>query len=381
MISNHLTILSKNLEHYLPLYDNIILLGDFNSECTDLHMSEFCGTFNLASLIKDKTCFKSLDNPSCIDLILTNKPRSFQNSGVIETGLSDFHKLTITVLKTSFRKKPPKIISYRCYKKFSKVNFRHDLEFYISGINIYNTSNDDFVDAFMHILEAHAPTKQKYIRANDSPFITKELRKEHMLRSKLRNKYYKEKSNVSLLAYKKQRNKCVSLLRKVKKSFYRNLNPSIICDNKKFWKTVKPLFSAKVTTSQNITLIENNVIVDDDKHVSEIFNDFFSNVVTNLNIENITGPSNNNIIENDPVHKAISKYEKHPSVLKIKEYNSGTEHFSFLPTNLDSVTKEILALNRSKATPKDSIPTKIIMIIIEINRIRSRIIYFYRFTV
>ena len=181
-----------------------------------------------------------------------------------------------------------------------------------------------------------------------------------MLRSNLRNKFYRKKSAVSFLAYKKQRNKCVSLLRKVKKSFYMDLNPSIICDNKKFWKAVKPLFSSKVTTSQNITLIENNVIVDDDKLVSEIFNDFFSNVVTNLNIEHITGLSNNNIIENDPVLIAISKYDKHPSVLKIKEANGGTEHFSFLPTNLDSVNKEILALNRSKATTKDSIPTKII---------------------
>ena len=189
MLSNHLMILSKNLEHYQPFYDNIILLGDFNSECTDHCMTEFCSIFNLTSLIKEKTCFKSVENPSCIDLILTNRPQSFQNSSVIETGLSDFHKLTITVLKSSFRKKPPKVISYRSYKKFSNVNFRHDLESYVSGVDIYNISNDDFVDNFMQIVDTHAPIKQKYIRANNSPFITKELRKEHMFRAKLRNKF------------------------------------------------------------------------------------------------------------------------------------------------------------------------------------------------
>ena len=47
------------------------------------------------------TCFKNPDNPSRIDLILTNRSISFQNSGVIETGLSDFHKLVVTVMKTS----------------------------------------------------------------------------------------------------------------------------------------------------------------------------------------------------------------------------------------------------------------------------------------
>ena len=106
MIANHLTILSKNLEHYQ--YDNIILMGDFNSECTEHEMADFCCTYNLTSLIKEKTCFKSLVNTSCIDLILTNRPQSLQNSGAIETGLSDFHKLTITDLKTPFRKKHQK---------------------------------------------------------------------------------------------------------------------------------------------------------------------------------------------------------------------------------------------------------------------------------
>ena len=82
--------------------------------------------------------------------------------------MSDFYKLTITVLKTSFRKNPSKIIFYRSYKTFSKINFCHDLEYYISGIDIFNTFNDDFVNVFIHILNVHAPTKLKYVRANDS---------------------------------------------------------------------------------------------------------------------------------------------------------------------------------------------------------------------
>ena len=56
----------------------------------------------------------------------------------------------------------------------------------------------------MDILNKHAPLKQKYIRANDNPFVTEELRKEHMLRSRLRNKYYKDKTDASALGYKKQ---------------------------------------------------------------------------------------------------------------------------------------------------------------------------------
>ena len=51
----------------------------------------------------------------------TNKPKCFQNSQTVETGLSDCHKMTISVMKTFIRKQVPRIISYRDYKKFDNV--------------------------------------------------------------------------------------------------------------------------------------------------------------------------------------------------------------------------------------------------------------------
>ena len=51
-----------------------------------------------------------VDNPSCVDLILTNKSSYFQHSISIESGLSDFHKLTITMMKAGFQKLQPKIL-------------------------------------------------------------------------------------------------------------------------------------------------------------------------------------------------------------------------------------------------------------------------------
>ena len=89
-----------------------------------------------------------------------------------------------------------------------------------------------------------------------------------------------------------------------------------------------------MSCSQNITLIENNVTIDDDKVISETFNDFFSNVVINLNIENNSNFVNNNIEEVDPVLKVIRKYENPPSILKIKEAINELGHFTFHPTNL-----------------------------------------------
>lgn len=58
---------------------------------------------NLKSLINEPKCFKSVDNQSCIDLILTKHPKCFQNFCVFQTGISDFHKSTFTVLQRYVR--------------------------------------------------------------------------------------------------------------------------------------------------------------------------------------------------------------------------------------------------------------------------------------
>ena len=64
--------------------------------------------------------------------------------------------------------------------------------------------------------------------------------------------------------------------------------------------------------------------------------------------------------DSDPL-RAIIQYKNHPSILKIKDFDSTrTECFSFNPTNFESVVQEIMALNPSKAYPMESIPQKIL---------------------
>ena len=117
-IPNHLQRLRKSLDFYSAKYENAILIGDSNVSPEESHMETSCEFYGLKNLIKVPTCYQNPQNPSCIDLILTNSPLSFQSSGVIETGLSDFHKMTVTVIGTNFQKLDPKIIRYRDYRKY-----------------------------------------------------------------------------------------------------------------------------------------------------------------------------------------------------------------------------------------------------------------------
>ena len=103
--------------------DNFPIVGDFNSEMTECAMKNFCRAYHLLNLIKDPTCFKNPDKPSCIDLLLTHFLKSFLKSQTLETDLSDFHKSMLTVLKIHYKKQKPFVVTYRDYKNLSNECF------------------------------------------------------------------------------------------------------------------------------------------------------------------------------------------------------------------------------------------------------------------
>ena len=126
----------------------------------------------------------------------------------------------------------------------------------------------------MKTLNKHAPKKTKYVRGNHAPFMNREILRAIMKRTRLRNKFIKAKTAENKFAYNKQRNYCVSLLRKSKKSYFENLDEKKITDSKTFWKTVKPYLSDKTISGDKITLIENEDLLSDNQTIAETLNRF-----------------------------------------------------------------------------------------------------------
>ena len=79
---------------------NVYLLETLNTETSEPSIDSFVYQHELHNLVKEETFFKSVHSPSCIDLILTNNTMAFQNITTVFTGVSDFHKLVLIVLKT-----------------------------------------------------------------------------------------------------------------------------------------------------------------------------------------------------------------------------------------------------------------------------------------
>ena len=107
--------------------------------------------------------------------------------------------------------------------------------------------------------------KRKVVRANEAPFMNKEIKKVH---------HEKDTSKEYIFENTIRGNLCTRFIRRSKRNYYNNLDSTNLFDNKKFWNTVKPLFSEKTHTCHKITLIDDDNVVSDDKEIAEIVNEY-----------------------------------------------------------------------------------------------------------
>ena len=85
-------------------YRKILFFGDFNTEITEHYIGSVFYEHELSNLVKEKSCFKNMQYPSCIDLLLTNNTYALQQTMTVCSGISECHKLVMIVLKMSIPK-------------------------------------------------------------------------------------------------------------------------------------------------------------------------------------------------------------------------------------------------------------------------------------
>ena len=166
--------------------------------------------------------------------------------------------------------------------------------------------------------------------------MTKAYSKAIMQRIRFRNKFLKNPTDLNKVLYNKQRNYCVSLLRKEKKECFAKSNEKEITDNRKFWHTVKPFLSDKFKSKET--------------EVAKTFNDFFSNIVKNLEIPEYKCEDDlHNQFSGSPVLQSIMNYRTHLSINTICHFSQHNSSFYFSPVDKNTVLKEIKGLSANKA--------------------------------
>ena len=273
----------------------------------------------------------------------------FKHTGSCECGLSDFHHTFFTVKKGHYTRRKDKWITYRSYKHFQDQDYLDDVSripFHMC--DVFDDSDDAYWaynKLLRDVIDTHTPQKRKNIKASQPAFMNSSYRRELRKKSKLRTDYYKCRNSVTWELYRKQRNRCTALrCQSVKNYFHDKCSNGV--KNKDFWPTKKTFLTNKGFIDNNeITLVENNVLINDPGLVCETMNTFCTNITSGLGLPEITDPSNCNSV--NAIHDFVL-----PS-------NSA---FSFQPVPQESVAKKLKQLNGNKCTGPDLVPARLLKV-------------------
>ena len=145
-----------------------------------------------------------------------------------------------------------------------------------------------FIRIFQNILNKQAPLKQKKVRGNHAPFLTKDRSKAIMNKSKTRNKHLKWPSRENVLAMKSAKNFCNSLIKANKKIYFHKVTQKGFSNNKAFSNTIKPfLTSIGFLTSDSISLTQENETITNKKPITHSFNSHYVNIVKKLQVKSL----------------------------------------------------------------------------------------------
>ena len=282
--------------------------------------------------------------------------------------------MSVTILKLQLARLKPIQILYRSYENFRDEYFLNDLnqnfERDLFQLDLTSLASNKIYNLFIEIvtstLDKHATIKSQTIRGNRASFMNKELSKAIMHRSWLKSKYRKFPTPNNRLNYQKQRNKCVAIRRKaVNEQFSRISGISGISgkvSNKDFYKLVKPYLANKGTlTNNDITLVNDDIMVTDQNKIMKILNDYYVNIVqitTGVVPSNIKDGIGSHLSNEELVAKIVDQYKDHPSIKSMKENCEIDCTFSFQEVSSDDVFRHLN--NDPKTIGDDNIPPKIL---------------------
>ena len=269
----------------------VVLLGDFNGHydpATPSAGSDFgCSLYrwiecnNLFQVISEPTRLTPT-GATLLDLVITNYPGFFVNSGTLSPPSNCDHSIVFANLSVS-------ILKQKCYTRivwdYKNVNTdllnaalsNYDWDGCINDCHDVNIVYKNWFSSFLRIVKEHIPCKTVVIRPKDKPWMNSGVRKAIRKRNRLLKIHTIRNSSSSWEKYRSQRNFTTALIRSSKRQYYSNLNIMLQdadTSSKQWWGIVKSLYGQKMHTTVP-TLVEGPLMIHDAKDKAELMNEFF----------------------------------------------------------------------------------------------------------
>ena len=134
---------------------------------------------------------------SLIDVLLTNRPELFKQSGNYYLALSD-HALIFGIVRDRIKSNLPKIISFRSFKNFNAETFNQELSLAPWHVGeIFEGVEDQLFywnTLMKNIVDEHAPVKTMRVRDHDVPYMTTKWKNAIRAKRKAEAKYRQNKT-------------------------------------------------------------------------------------------------------------------------------------------------------------------------------------------
>lgn len=326
----------------------LVILGDLNQDWlteSSSFLKQLCLELDLTQLILHPTRpnTKNPTKSTLIDIILTNRPAKYPQSGVFAQDVSDHCPIACVRLTKAFKPKTH-FIKKRNFKNFTDQGFLHDL--YHSDLERLclvpdpELATEHFSLVFNAIANKHAPYKSLRVKNRSSPWFTDDVKSVIRLKDLAWSKARATGNSADWLEFRKLRNICVRTIRTAKSGFYLAFLQNTQGNTATFWKTVKSLQST--SSSALPTQISGiNGITSSQLELCEAFNQhfisaghLFDRLHTNVNSPAI-GPS--------------------PHVKGPPPVPSIPACFSFRTISVHEVRKALLKLDIKKSKGEDEI--------------------------
>ncbi len=247
-------------------------------------------------------------------------------------------------------------IMYRSYKKFDRDRYIKDIDnipFYVS--EVFDCIDDAYWfcnELLRNVVEDHAPIKPRIIIHNQVSYMNSALRKAINVRNMLKRKYDRCSTTERWEKYRIQRNLAVKLRKRSKIQYLEKISKGK--DTKVFWENVKPLMLNKKTGNDaNLSLIENEEVVNEPSVVSNLINQYFISAS-----ETIGQPDY--IDESTTIEEILQTHTSHESVSFKRDNLCRDDVFNILPVTEYKVYKKLKNLNGKEATGHDMAPPRLV---------------------
>ncbi|KAL0880705.1 hypothetical protein ABMA27_001921 [Loxostege sticticalis] len=245
--ADYFSALEKTLEDITPLYDHLVLMGDFNTcllknDTRACHLRSLVDACNL-HILPLKAHYFPNSTPSLLDLMIVSSSENIAQHGQCSADAFSYHDLVYLSYKVRPPKPKMKLLLQRNFGGMNIDELRQDAAdtdwSMIDHVGCIDEKVALFNTLLINLIDKHAPIRPVKIKHSPAPWLTDDLKTLRNKKNSAKSKFKMNPSDHNREKYKLLRNRCNRMCRDAQR---RHIHKSVQNGNPaRVWKFLKSI--------------------------------------------------------------------------------------------------------------------------------------------